>query len=40
MNRGQVIKEKGKMSGGREIEEDLTESFNPFPSNSLAFELD
>ena len=40
MNRGQAIKEKSKMSEGRASEEDLTKSFKPFPSNSLAFELD
>ena len=40
MNRGQPIEEKCKMGHGRESEEAVTEGFEPFPKNSLAFELD
>ena len=40
MNRGQQIEEKHKTGHGKESEEDVTEGFEPFPKNSLAFELD
>ena len=40
MNRGQRIEEKCKTGHGRESGEEVAEVFEPFPKNSLAFELD
>ena len=39
-NRVQPIEEKCRVGRGRESEEGLSRGFEPFPSNSLAFELD
>ena len=39
-NRGKPIEEKCRVSHGRESEEGLSRGCEPFPLNSLAFELD
>ena len=37
-NRGKPSEEKCRVSHGRESEEGLTRGFEPYPSNSFAFE--
>ena len=39
-NRGKPIEETWRVSHGRESEEGLSKGCEPFPLNSLAFELD
>ena len=39
-NRSQPIEEKCRVSRERESEQGLSRGFEPYPSNSLAFELD